>query len=715
MCRLPCEGLVMTRRFYTLGAETKNVNWRLKARFSPVIMRRLSGLSRYMPEALLAGIAIAVYGNTLFFSFAYDDFDFVVDNAAVHSLRNIPHLFTGPVREIYYRPLTFLSFAIEHALVGLKPWLFHADNIALHAAISVLLYRIFRSATPAGAWLAAALFAVTPLHDEVVANVTSRSELLATLFCLLAVAVAGLHTAGAEAQPRRRQTLRAAAAGILFLLALLAKESAVAAPALALVLAAVAAAPAPACRGSRQQPLSGGQREAGGGKQEARGSEPRFLPAASCLLPPASCLRPLAGMAAGLAVYLALRFQALGRLQWPAINMLDNPLMFSDLATRLRTATMVLGQNLALSFVPWPLSADYTFPQTPLIMKWLDARLLLWMGVLAAALGVALASRRSRPNIAGGLAWWLAAMLPLSNLITTIGTIRAERLLYLASAGACLVTGEILGWLEPARRRWAAAAAALLIVVLGAQAAWRNLAWRDQATIIARTAEDAPRSIRAHYQLGDYRMTHGNCAAAMPELQRALAIYPALGRAHFKLARCLEQLGDLEGAERHFREVFNSEPGDRALAQYLTAVCEKQRKWDCVAGTLRGFMAANAEGARDASAWLVLGNALLRAGRSVEAEAAYRRALQLKESSTAHFNLAGALLNRGRLREACEEYEAAERAGMRDEAVYVDWATAEEHVGRRAASRKIARRGLARFPPSLPLRRLASGLPVESR
>jgi tetratricopeptide (TPR) repeat protein len=213
--------------------------------------------------------------------------------------------------------------------------------------------------------------------------------------------------------------------------------------------------------------------------------------------------------------------------------------------------------------------------------------------------------------------------------------------------------------------------------------------------------------------LAEHLVLVGNCRAAVPHFQRVLATFPQLatyplfGVLRLRLAACLEKLGDLEAAELQYREVFRGNLGDRRLAQVLAAVCEKRGDWHCVADTLREFLDASREGSRDASAWLALGNALLRSGRPVEAEAAYRRSLELKEWPVVHFNLAGALVNLGRLTAATEQYRAAEQGGMRSEEVYVDWAATEERAGRHAVARQIAARGLIWYPASAPLQRLA--------
>jgi tetratricopeptide (TPR) repeat protein/predicted secreted protein len=648
-----------------------------------------------LPHAgfLLVLVVLAVYLNTFGFEFAYDDFRFVVNNKAIHKLGNAPSFFVAPVSEVCYRPITFLSLALDHAAAGLRPALYHVENVLLHALVTLLLYRLLLPVAAGAAWLAAAVFAVTPLHTEVVANVTSRSELLAALFGLLALGVARsgarkadvLGRAGANpARPNRARPIRARAllpaflSGGLYLLALMSKESAVAIPALALVMSWPL--------GRRAADDAGAPRAPDVPPADRLRRYLRFVP-----------LGPLCGMAVALGAYLLLRRHALGQVQWPREAMLDNPLMYSDLSTRLRTALMVLGQNLRLSLVPWPLSADYTFPETPLIVHWSDPRFLGWTALVAGA-AAALAAGRRFPNIARGMAWWLAAMLPLSNLFMTFATIRAERLLYLASMGTCLALAEAavrlrapesgapdsgakLGRRARFGPAWVAALAGLL-ALLGVQTVRRNMVWKDRGSVILATARDAPRSIRANYQLAEHLVRSGDCAAAAPYYGRVLAIYPAFGMARYNLAACYEKLGRLDAAEPLYRELFAANPGDRGLAQAVTAACEARKDWPCVADALRRFLATSRQGSADASAWLALGNALNRAGRVAEAESAYRRALQWRDDATTRFNLAGTLVNLGRVKEAIEEYRAAQRLGMNSNELYADWAAAERRAHR---------------------------------
>lgn len=90
-----------------------------------------------------------------------------------------------------YRPITHLTFAIEHGLFGEQVGVSHFINLLLHSATVVLVFVVTRMMFPLGSLLfpllAAALFAVHPMHTEVVASIKNRDELLALLFGVMAL------------------------------------------------------------------------------------------------------------------------------------------------------------------------------------------------------------------------------------------------------------------------------------------------------------------------------------------------------------------------------------------------------------------------------------------------------------------------------------------------------------------------------------------------
>ena len=85
-----------------------------------------------------------------------------------------------------FRPLCTLSFRLNHALGGLRPWGYHLVNVSLHGAVTALFTALCRPLLGGGPWslLAGLLFASHPVHTEAVAGVVGRADVGAAFFFL---------------------------------------------------------------------------------------------------------------------------------------------------------------------------------------------------------------------------------------------------------------------------------------------------------------------------------------------------------------------------------------------------------------------------------------------------------------------------------------------------------------------------------------------------
>lgn len=140
------------------------------------------------PYAMLVLLVFALYAQALWFPFvSWDDPQLLTHNPAVQSITpaTLWTIFSTFDPELYI-PFTFLSYQIEHQIVGLEPFLYHLDNILLHAVnaclVFALLARWCRSRI-VGLLLAIA-FAVHPLNVEAVAWISARKDVLSTAFVL---------------------------------------------------------------------------------------------------------------------------------------------------------------------------------------------------------------------------------------------------------------------------------------------------------------------------------------------------------------------------------------------------------------------------------------------------------------------------------------------------------------------------------------------------
>ena len=182
----------------------------------------------------LALLAVAVFLPSLAGDFIWDDWSVLVSEPLIRRWDGIVAIWLAPSErtELHYWPLVYTSFWLEHKLWGLHPPGYHAVNLGLHVLNSLLLWRLLLRLRVPGAWLAAAVFAVHPIHVESVAWIIERKDLLAGLFYLATILVWVRHEPVRSA-PTPGRTLACLA---LFLMALLSKSVAVTLPAVLLLL-----------------------------------------------------------------------------------------------------------------------------------------------------------------------------------------------------------------------------------------------------------------------------------------------------------------------------------------------------------------------------------------------------------------------------------------------------------------------------------------------
>jgi len=436
---------------------------------------------RAFPSAVwVAAVAVAVTAGSLGHSFTYDDRAIIVENERVRD----PARFLDVLTTNYwgaswnaglYRPVTMATYALQHAVHGLAPLGYHLVNVSLHAAASVLLLVAARRALRrAGvALVAAAVFAAHPVHVEAVAGVVGRAELLAAVGVFGALLLASPRAA-ADPSP-----LRAVGALLVLALALGSKES-----------AAVFVAWYAAWRFF-----------------DGRWGRGTIVFAA------AACAVTLGFVAAKLAVT--------GTLGVPAasIPFVNNPLAHVGTSERVATSLALLARGVGLLVWPATLRHDYSHAQVPLADGFSDPGVVVGAVVLASALAVpaGIAAARLRrsataPGQAGkragamaaavGGVWFVSSWLPTSNLVVPIGTIFAERLLYLPSAGFVLLAFGAVDrwWRVPAS--FSVAVAAVAVAALGWRAIERTAVWKDDRTLYEDGVRTSPSSARTHLELG---------------------------------------------------------------------------------------------------------------------------------------------------------------------------------------------------------------------
>lgn len=605
---------------------------------------------------LLVAACLLSYANGLAGDFTYDDKAIVRDNARIRAPGSVSQVFTTPYfggargQGTGYRPLLLLSFAVQFWIHGGSAVGFHAVNVALHCLVTLLFARfLLRLEVPDTITFGAAfLFAVHPIHVEAVTSLVGRGETLAAVFVFGFLLLALRY----RLETRRRPAVLAGALA-LYALGILTKESAAVAPALALL--------------AFWRLETGALRERVG-----HALRKGFL--------------LYAGAAAILAGSLVLRRLVLGgvlKARGFVIFELENPLAPLSPPERVLNAAAILFRYVGRLVLPLRLSADesaWSIPVERGVGFSGAAALLLVLSLLLAAV----AREREKRNAAFGLLFFGVAFAPTANLLFPTGTIFAERLAYLPSAGFLLALASVILGLPAARPVSRLRVAVLFAAALAfaARTVARDLVWKDDASVFEATVRSSPESAKAHYNLAWLSAQAGRLPEALEHYTRATRIYPKYFDAWAGKGSVEQRMDDLAAAEKSFLRSLEVAPGYENGFFRLGVVRERR-------GDLAGAERAFADGAtrNPKSAPLAYRLAIVRSSLGREsAETDWRRAIALARGA-APFRLGYAqwLRSRGRTREAAHEAREVLRRHPREVAALRLLADSRREEGRRFA------------------------------
>ncbi|MCS7033794.1 MAG: tetratricopeptide repeat protein [Phycisphaerae bacterium] len=149
-------------------------------------VHRSSGGRVLLLALLLIAGTIVAYWPSLGGGFLWDDPDYVVNNLALRNLRGLWWIWTSIFSLPQWYPMVHTSYWLEYQLFGLNPLVFRVNNLLLHIATALLLWKLLRTLEVPGAYLAAVVFALHPVHVESVAWITERKNTLSGLFYIAA-------------------------------------------------------------------------------------------------------------------------------------------------------------------------------------------------------------------------------------------------------------------------------------------------------------------------------------------------------------------------------------------------------------------------------------------------------------------------------------------------------------------------------------------------
>ena len=458
--------------------------------------RKSAVARRTLPAAvILSALTLLAFSNSFQSGFAWDNEYLILKDPRIRGATagNIGlifrHTYWWPTGEAgIYRPLTTLSYLFNYSILGQReqPAGYHLVNLILHT-INVLLVYFLALRLIRGFWpsvFVAAVWGVHPVLTESVTNIVGRADLLAAFGILSGFLI---YLKSTESTGWRKIVLLTGLT-LVTAVGVYSKESAV------MIAGVIALYELTWWRERRQ--------------------------GRSLLLGGLAALPPIALMLWQRSAALATAAPA----EWPFT---DNPIIGADFWTGRLTAIAVIARYLRLAVWPAKLSVDYSYAEIPLargsVGDWLA-----WTTVAAAVIAIVLLYRWNRT--AFFFACFAAlTFLPTANLLFPIGTIMAERLLYLPLVG--LVACVVLAIYSIERRFPPIAPAILCLMVAGlAVRAWaRNLDWKDNFTLVSADIRASPNSFKLHKVMASLLYgSHANPERISEETEKALSILDPL-------------------------------------------------------------------------------------------------------------------------------------------------------------------------------------------
>jgi len=515
----------------------------------------------------LAIISLVVYANTLRNGYVLDDAMVTIKNSLVtQGFKGIPELLVtrrmkgvAYFKNDNYRPLSLVMFAAEFEVFGQKPAVGHFFNIVFFAGCVILLFlffdKLFDGKKTGVAFVAALLFAVHPMHTEVVANIKSRDEIMCFFFAFWSL--------NAFLNYMKKGQIWQLLVGTLTLfLSLVSKET-------SFTLLAIIPLIFFFYRNENRK----------------------------------RAIMICAGMLLAATVFMIIRTVVLRAddCSTTAVEFIDNALVRASLAERFATPILILGKYLLLLIIPYPLIDDYCFNAIPYvgfgnIYVLLSFAVYAFMGVFAIYRFI----RQKDDPWAFGIFFYLVTLSLFSNIPFLIGAEMGERFTFYASAGFCLVAAlAIEKWLAGGNLSYPGMLKQTPVIGVLAPVALifsfmtinRNADWKDNYTLFKTDLAKSPNDSRLYFYYGDELIENVFAAEKDPakqqqiaaesidNLRKSVSIFHGFTDAHTELGKAFFYANMYDSAIAHYDTAIAQSPYQSIAANNLGSLYMRQGRY----------------------------------------------------------------------------------------------------------------------------------------
>lgn len=590
-------------------------------------------------------VSFVLFTNTLAHGFVLDDIAVIQENKFVkNGILGIKDILTTFYWQGYwnsnsglYRPMSLIFFAIEWQLMPNSPFIHHLMNVVFYVLNNILLFIVlrhfFKNYSYWISFIIVILFAVHPIHTEVVANIKSRDEILCLFFFLLSV----------YSLFCRNGMYWKIASIVFFLFCLLSKEAGILfLPILAVLL----------------------WNESRDTKQVFKGILPHVIITCSWLI----------------LHQVVINSSPYKRIQY---SYLDNSLVAcNDRLTQITTGFTILGRYICNAFFPVNMSYDYSFNQIPCV-EFLSLSFLGSVLLILLLLGIAFYYRKKCVAISFGIIFFFITIALATNIITLIGTTMGDRLLYTPVLGICIafvftVFHSFKKLEKDSKSSSIIFGFGLLFLVFFYSSFQRNKDWKSNFTLFTADIKHSPNSARVNFNYATSFFSQlpedvSEQQSQLPDIieyyKRALRIDPNDKGTLVNLGVCYYRVKDYDNAFKCTSKAMEIDPNDATLFGNIADIYIMKLEFEkaivyykkCILSKADGFNTHNFYGyalfnlkryneaiivfedglkkhSNHAQMWLNYGNALAVSSRFKEAIKAFEKAYELNPNQKQALN-----------------------------------------------------------------------------
>ncbi|KAL1140813.1 hypothetical protein AAG570_000741 [Ranatra chinensis] len=382
----------------------------------------------------------------------------------------------------------------------------------------------------------------------------------------------------------------------------------------------------------------------------------------------------------------------------PTFQKVDNPASFVDtLFSRVMNYNYIYALNCWILLCPIWLCFDWSMGCVPLLSfdyHFIDPRvlavLIFWIILITLIFRAFNSNLATSRLILMSLAFMIVPFSVASNLFFRVGFVIAERVLYIPSAGFCMLVSlgihHISNYFK--MRLLLYVSIFFLLTANISRCYQRSLDWKNERTLFQSGLDVCPLNAKVHYNLAKTSLNH---TEAIAHYREAIRLHPEYEQAMNNLANILRDEGNISEAESLLRKAVairpefaaawmnlgivlsNMKRSDEALECYKTALIHRKNYPDCYYNLGNLFLAKNKYAEAYAAwrqattqkpthsiAWNNMIVMLDSIGKLEEAKSMGLEALNgLPKDSALHFNLANTLGKQGHYEEAEEHFKQA--------------------------------------------------------